>query len=230
MITDEVISVEAEYSAKNINLPQSRDYLDLDRQYQQLMFIYEAAVRQLEARLDILTQEFQFSNDRSPIESVKSRIKSKQSLMQKLEKKGLPVTFSAITDNILDIGGIRIICTFISDVYQVAKMILRQRDVELLIIKDYIRDPKENGYRSLHLIVQVEVPFAEQTRSIPVEIQIRTIAMNFWASTEHQLRYKKDRDMTPEIQRQLKECADLMAEADRKMEKIAQEYISPSPR
>jgi len=230
VITDEVISVEAEYSAKNINLPQSRDYLDLDRQYQQLMFIYEAAVRQLEARLDILTQEFQFSNDRSPIESVKSRIKSKQSLMQKLEKKGLPVTFSAITDNILDIGGIRIICTFISDVYQVAKMILRQRDVELLIIKDYIRDPKENGYRSLHLIVQVEVPFAEQTRSIPVEIQIRTIAMNFWASTEHQLRYKKDRDMTPEIQRQLKECADLMAEADRKMEKIAQEYISPSPR
>ncbi len=227
MTTDEVISVEAEYSAKNINLPQSRDYLDLDRQYQQLMFIYEAAVRQLEARLDILTQEFQFSNDRNPIENVKSRIKSKQSLMQKLEKRGLPITFSAITDNILDIGGIRIICTFISDVYQVAKMILRQRDVELLIIKDYIRDPKENGYRSLHLIVQVEVPFAEQTRSVPVEIQIRTIAMNFWASTEHQLRYKKDRDMTPEIQRQLKECADLMAEADRKMEKIAQEYIAP---
>lgn len=230
MTTDEVISVEAEYSANNINLPQSRDYLDLDRQYQQLMFIYEAAVRQLEARLDILTQEFQFSNDRNPIENVKSRIKSKQSLMQKLEKRGLPITFSAITDNILDIGGIRIICTFISDVYQVAKMILRQRDVELLIIKDYIRDPKENGYRSLHLIVQVEVPFAEQTRSVPVEIQIRTIAMNFWASTEHQLRYKKDRDMTPEIQRQLKECADLMAEADRKMEKIAQEYISPSQR
>lgn len=224
---DEVISVEAEYSAKNIDLPQSRDYLDLDRQYQQLMFIYEAAVRQLEARLDILTQEFQFSNDRNPIEHVKTRIKSKESLLQKLEKKGLPMTFRAITDNILDIGGIRIVCTFISDVYQVAKMILRQRDIELLIIKDYIRDPKENGYRSLHLIVQVEVPFAEQTRSVPVEIQIRTIAMNFWASTEHQLRYKKDRDMTPDIQRQLKECADLMAKADRKMEKIAQEYLSP---
>ena len=205
-------------------MPQVSDFLDLDRQYRQLMFLYEAAIGQMEARLEILNKEFQFSNDRNPIEDIKSRIKSKESIMNKLSKKGLPMTVSAMTHNILDIAGIRVVCPFISDVYQVARMILRQKDVELLMIKDYIRDPKENGYRSLHLIVQVEVPFSEQTRKVPVEIQIRTIAMNFWASTEHQLRYKKERQFTEEMQQQLKYCADIMAEADMKMQEIAGEF------
>lgn len=213
-----------EYEEERILVPQVSDFLDLDRQYRQLMFLYEAAIGQMEARLEILNKEFQFSNDRNPIEDIKSRIKSKESIMNKLSKKGLPMTVSAMTHNILDIAGIRIICPFISDVYEIAKMILRQRDVEMLTIKDYIRDPKENGYRSLHLIVQVEVPFSEQTRKVPVEIQIRTIAMNFWASTEHQLRYKKDRQFTEEMQQQLKYCADVMAEADLKMQEIAGEF------
>lgn len=216
--------VRIEYAQERILLPQTSDYLDLDRQYRQLMFLYEAAIGQMQARLDILNKEFQFSNDRNPIENVKSRIKSKESILNKLSKKGLPMTVSAMTQNILDIAGIRIICPFIADVYQVAKMILRQKDVEMLMIKDYIRNPKENGYRSLHLIVQVEVPFSEQTRKVPVEIQIRTIAMNFWASTEHQLRYKKERQFTEEMQNQLKYCADIMAEADIKMQEIAGEF------
>lgn len=216
--------VRIEYAQERILLPQTSDYLDLDRQYRQLMFLYEAAIGQMQARLDILNKEFQFSNDRNPIENVKSRIKSKESILNKLSKKGLPMTVSAMTQNILDIAGIRIICPFIADVYQVAKMILRQKDVEMLMIKDYIRNPKENGYRSLHLIVQVEVPFSEQTRKVPVEIQIRTIAMNFWASTEHQLRYKKERQFTEEMQKQLKYCADIMAEADIKMQEIAGEF------
>lgn len=216
--------VRIEYAQERILLPQTSDYLDLDRQYRQLMFLYEAAIGQMQARLDILNKEFQFSNDRNPIENVKSRIKSKESILNKLSKKGLPMTVSAMTQNILDIAGIRIICPFIADVYQVAKMILRQKDVEMLMIKDYIRSPKENGYRSLHLIVQVEVPFSEQTRKVPVEIQIRTIAMNFWASTEHQLRYKKERQFTEEMQNQLKYCADIMAEADIKMQEIAGEF------
>lgn len=213
-----------EYEEERVLVPQVSDFLDLDRQYRQLMFLYEAAIGQMEARLEILNKEFQFSNDRNPIEDIKSRIKSKESIMNKLSKKGLPMTVSAMTHNILDIAGIRVVCPFISDVYQVARMILRQKDVELLMIKDYIRDPKENGYRSLHLIVQVEVPFSEQTRKVPVEIQIRTIAMNFWASTEHQLRYKKERQFTEEMQQQLKYCADIMAEADMKMQEIAGEF------
>ena len=114
------------------------------------------------------------------------------------------------------------ICPFITDVYQIARLLISQPDVELVRIKDYIREPKENGYRSLHLIVMVDVRFSDRKRRVPVEIQLRTIAMNFWASTEHQLRYKKERTFTEEIHRQLKECADIMAEADERMQKLAE--------
>ena len=215
-----------EYSEDSLLLPQERDYLDIDRKYRELVFFYEAAISQLKGRIDILAKEFQFQNERNPIENVKSRIKTKESILIKMEKKGLPMTGKALVKNVFDVAGIRIICPFVSDVYHVAKMILRQRDVDLLIIKDYIRDPKENGYRSLHIIVQVEVPFSEEVKKIPVEIQIRTIAMNFWASTEHQLRYKKNRTFTEEMQKKLKHCADLMAEADAEMQQVAEDFYS----
>lgn len=205
-------------------LPRARDYLDIERQYHQIMFLYEAGINQLESRINILKREFQFSNDRNPIENIESRIKSKESILLKLKRKGLPMTVSALTNNIRDIAGIRVICPFIEDVYNVARMLIKQKDVELIEAKDYILNPKDNGYRSLHLIVTTEVQFSNQTRKIPVEIQIRTIAMNFWASTEHQLRYKKDREFTDEVQKELKECADIMAEADRIMQNIAGEF------
>lgn len=209
---------------QEILLPRARDYLDIERQYHQIMFLYEAGINQLESRINILKKEFQFSNDRNPIENVESRIKSKESILLKLKRKGLPMTVSALTNNIRDIAGIRVICPFIEDVYNVARMLIKQKDVELIEAKDYILKPKENGYRSLHLIVTVEVQFSNQAKKIPVEIQIRTIAMNFWASTEHQLRYKKDRDFTDEVQKELKECADIMAQADRIMQNIAGEF------
>ena len=209
---------------QEILLPRARDYLDIERQYHQIMFLYEAGINQLESRINILKKEFQFSNDRNPIENVESRIKSKESILLKLKRKGLPMTVSALTNNIRDIAGIRVICPFIEDVYNVARMLIKQKDVELIEAKDYILNPKENGYRSLHLIVTVEVQFSNQAKKIPVEIQIRTIAMNFWASTEHQLRYKKDREFTDEVQKELKECADIMAEADRIMQNIAGEF------
>lgn len=209
---------------QEILLPRARDYLDIERQYHQIMFLYEAGINQLESRINILKKEFQFSNDRNPIENVESRIKSKESILLKLKRKGLPMTVSALTNNIRDIAGIRVICPFIEDVYNVARMLIKQKDVELIEAKDYILKPKENGYRSLHLIVTVEVEFSNQAKKIPVEIQIRTIAMNFWASTEHQLRYKKDRDFTDEVQKELKECADIMAQADRIMQNIAGEF------
>lgn len=203
-------------------LPQVNAYLDMDKQYKQIMFFYESGIRQLMAQIEILNKEFQLCNDRNPIENVKSRIKSQESIIRKMEKQGLPLTVNHMMNQIRDIAGVRIICPFITDVYQVARLLISQSEVELVDIKDYIRTPKENGYRSLHMIVTVEVRFSDRKRKVPVEIQLRTIAMNFWASTEHQLRYKKDRFFTEEMHQQLKECADLMARADEKMQRLAE--------
>lgn len=208
----------------SICLPQTRDYLDMERQYRQLMFIHEAAIEQVTARLKILKGEFEFSNDRNPIANISSRIKSKESILYKLKRKGLPMTASALLANVHDIAGIRVVCPFIEDVYYVARMLVQQRDLDVIEVKDYIREPKANGYRSLHMIVTVQVDFAEASRKVPVEIQIRTIAMDFWASTEHQLRYKKDREFTEEAQQKLKHCADIMAQADKEMQEIAGEF------
>lgn len=209
---------------ENFYLPQSIDYLDMDRQYRQLMYLHEAAVEQITAKLNILKGEFQFSNDRNPISVISSRIKSKESIILKLQKKGLPMTASALLGNVHDIAGVRVVCPFMEDVYYVARMLVKQQDINIIEVKDYIRSPKENGYRSLHLIVTVQVYFAETSRNIPVEIQIRTIAMDFWASTEHQLRYKKNREFTEEARQKLKHCAELMALADTEMQEIAGDF------
>lgn len=206
----------------DILLPQTSDYLDLENQYRQIMFFYEAGIQQVTAKLEILNKEFQYCNDRNPIESIKSRVKSSDSIIKKMKKKGLPLTISGMMTNIYDIAGVRVVCPFISDVYHVARMLMNQTDVEVLRVKDYIENPKENGYRSLHLIVMVDVFFSEEKRKVPIEIQFRTIAMNFWASTEHQLRYKKEREFTADMHKQLRRCADLMARADRKMQRLAE--------
>lgn len=216
----EIVSGEKEVEY----FPAASDRLDLDRQYARFIYIHEAAIEQVTAKLNILKGEFQFSNDRNPISSISSRIKSKESIVYKMQKKGLPMTISAMVENIYDIAGVRVICPFMSDVYYVAQMLARQPDIDIITVKDYIRNPKENGYRSLHLIVNVEVYFANTSRKIPVEIQIRTIAMDFWASTEHQLRYKKDREFSKETEDKLKHCADLMAEADREIQEIEGDF------
>ena len=141
-----------------------------------------------------------------------------------MEKKGAPFTFSALTENVRDIAGVRVICPFIEDVYYVARMLVRQPDIEIIEVKDYIRNPKENGYRSLHLIVKNNVTFSSVSKEVTVEIQIRTIAMDFWACTEHQLRYKKDKEFSLEAQNKLKYCADLMAEADKEIQNLAGDF------
>ena len=210
----------------DVYLPQTVEYLDMDLQYRKLLYIHEAAVQQLVAKLNILKGEFQFNNDRNPISTISSRIKSKESIIYKMHKKGVPMTVSSLLKNVHDIAGVRVVCPFIEDVYYVARMLVKQRDIEVIEVKDYIRQPKPNGYRSLHLIAAVRVDFAEASRSIPVEIQIRTIAMDFWASTEHQLRYKKDRVFSEELQDKLKNCADLMAQADAQMQEIAGDFGS----
>lgn len=215
----EVVDVVSE---GELLLPQASDHLDMENQYRQIMFFYEAGIQQVTAKLEILNKEFQYCNDRNPIESIKSRVKSSDSIITKMKKKGLPLTISSMMANIYDIAGVRVVCTFISDVYHVARMLMNQTDVEVLRIKDYIENPKENGYRSLHLILMVDVFFSDEKRKVPIEIQLRTIAMNFWASTEHQLRYKKEREFTADTHKQLRRCADLMARADRKMQRLAE--------
>ena len=215
---------EFENNVEEIRLPNTIDYLDIEKQYRQLMFMHEAAIEQVTAKLNILKGEFQFSNDRNPISSICSRIKSKESIIDKMQKKGLPFTISALLENIKDIAGIRVICPFIEDVYFVARMLVKQPDIEVLEVKDYIREPKDNGYRSLHLIVSDKVNFSNVSRGVTVEIQIRTIAMDFWASTEHQLRYKKDTEFSKEAHDKLKYCAELMAEADREIQNLAGDF------
>ena len=216
--------IEDESIDEEIYLPNTIDYLDIERQYKQLMFLHEAAIEQVTAKLNILKGEFQFSNDRNPISSISSRIKSKESIIYKMEKKGAPFTFSALTENVRDIAGVRVICPFIEDVYCVAGMLVRQPDIEIIEVKDYIRNPKENGYRSLHLIVKNNVTFSSVSKEVTVEIQIRTIAMDFWACTEHQLRYKKDKEFSLEAQNKLKYCAELMAEADKEIQNLAGDF------
>ena len=200
-------------------LPLAADQLDLAKQYKQMMLFYEAGIRQLTTKLQILNREFEQSNDRNPIENIKSRIKSAESIAKKMERKGLPMTLSCLTNNIYDIAGIRVICPFITDVYEVARMLLSQTDVELVQVKDYIREPKENGYRSLHIIIRVPVYFMNKKQMVPVELQIRTLAMDLWASLEHDIKYKSlYQDVTMDFSDELKECSRLIYEAEEKME------------
>lgn len=201
-------------------------FVESAMQFQQVMMLYESGIKQITTKLDILNSEFNARHKRNPIESVKSRIKEPMSIIKKLEKKKLPVSLANMTNNIYDIAGIRVVCPFISDIYYIAQMLTSQDDISVLEVKDYIASPKENGYRSLHLVVRVGVYFSDQKRDIIVELQIRTIAMNFWASLDHQLRYKKDVKITDKIKKELKECADVIAETDVKMQNIANELPS----
>ena len=204
-------------------LPATPELLNLASEYKQLMFFYQAGIEQVTTKLQILNQEYQLSNDRNPIEDIQSRVKSIESIQKKMDKRGVPMTLQNIVTCLYDIAGIRVICPFIKDVYQISKVLLEQDDVELLTMKDYIQNPKPNGYRSLHLIVTVNVYFSNRKMKVPVELQIRTIAMNFWASLEHQLRYKKEYQLTDEMQKEIKQCGEIMADADLRMQKLADE-------
>ena len=184
-------------------LPMLGEFSSIASQYEHIMFYYESGIQQIVAKLQILNNEFKNNHERNPIENIKSRVKSLDSIIDKMKRKGIPLTTNAMKREIKDIAGVRVICPFISDVYQVANMLVNQADVEIVTIKDYIKKPKENGYRSLHMIVLVDVYFSDHKDKVPIEIQFRTIAMNFWASTEHQLRYKKSRIFTEEMQQEL---------------------------
>lgn len=205
----------------------TRQVEDIAAVFQREMLLYEAAMELVESKLHTLIREFRLRADRSPIDNLQSRIKSPQSIMDKLQRKGHPMSLQSMEHNILDIAGVRIVCPFLQDVYKVADMLLRHDDIRLVQIKDYIKEPKPNGYRSLHVIITVDVNLSDSCHAVPVELQIRTIAMNCWASTEHQLHYKKDFPMNSEDAEQLRECAELMRIADEKMQRLAEKLLPP---
>ena len=192
-------------------------------QLQQVMLLYEAGIREIKTKLDILSDESRISGKPNPIDSIKSRIKTPRSIIGKLKRRGYPIYLQSMMENLNDIGGIRVICPFIEDIYTVADMLMRQDDLTLLEKKDYIRSPKPNGYRSLHLILEVPIFLSEATKPVRIELQLRTIAMDFWASLEHQLRYKSDIEVPPQISDDLKACADVIAATDEEMQRIAKE-------
>ena len=185
------------------------------------MMLYESAIKQLQTKLDILNKENKISGRRNPIETVKSRIKSPQSIAGKLQKKQLPITFESMQKNLNDIAGVRVICPYISDIYSVRDTLLKQPDITLLEEKDYIKEPKQSGYRSLHLVVQIPVYLSETTHNVKVEIQLRTIAMDFWACLEHELHYKTTANVPDSVRRELVRVAETIAITDREMEEIA---------
>ena len=188
--------------------------------FTKLMAYYRCAMMEIETKLNVLNQEFSLRYDRNPISSIKSRLKSPASIREKLTRRGIDVTVENIEACLNDVAGVRVICAFPEDVRTIAKALLKQDDVELIEQKDYILNTKANGYRSLHLIVGVPIYLAHEKRKMRVELQLRTIAMDFWASLEHQLRYKKDVVFTDEMAKELKFCADLSAELDRRMDHL----------
>ncbi len=195
-------------------------------EYQKIMMIYESAIKQLETKLEILNKENKVNGRRNPIETIKSRLKSPDSIAGKLEKKHLPVTFDSMIENLNDIAGIRVICPYISDIYKVRDILLKQPDIKLIKQNDYIENPKESGYRSLHIIVETPVYLSQSQHNVKVEIQLRTIAMDFWASLEHELRYKTSTKIPDSVRRELYRVAETIAMTDREMEEIAIELQS----
>ena len=188
---------------------------------------YRAAIKEISTKLEILNDEFQSNHAKNPIHTMKSRTKSPKSIVEKLSRKNFPLEIESARINLDDIAGVRIICPYIDDIYTVKALLEAQDDIELIRITDYIKNPKKNGYRSLHIIVKVPVFFSDHKKHIKVEVQIRTIAMDFWASLEHQLRYKAvDPETIPEhVARELKQCAETIAETDLRMQEIHKQVI-----
>ena len=206
---------------KQTIMAHANEILDTMLDFKELMFYYSSAIREIRTKLEILDTEFELKYQRNPISSIQTRLKSRLSIMEKMNRKGWELTTESVEQHLNDIAGIRVICSYVDDIYSIAEALIRQNDIELIEKKDYISNPKPNGYRSLHLIVSVPVYFAESTRRIKAEIQIRTIAMDFWASLEHQLRYKNSAKVPDSVRRELFRCAETIAMTDREMEEIA---------
>ena len=191
--------------------------------YKELMMMYSCAMKEIQTKFEVLDMEFKVRYRRNPINSISTRLKKTASILEKMARHGCDFSLEALELHVNDIAGVRVVCSYIDDIYMLANALLKQDDITLIAKKDYISSPKENGYRSLHLIVAVPVFFADQKREMKVEVQIRTIAMDFWASLEHQLKYKQAIPNEAAIIADLKACADVISATDEKMLGIRQE-------
>ncbi|MFJ7973472.1 GTP pyrophosphokinase family protein [Psychrobacillus sp. NPDC096389] len=206
-----------------MNPEQLEQFKQMRKNMTRLMLIYKFALAELETKIEILQEEFLMIHEYNPIEHTSSRLKSPESIMKKLGRKGKEISVNSIRENVKDIAGLRITCSFISDIYQIYEMLRNQSDLKILNVKDYIQNPKNNGYKSLHLLVEIPVFMSDCKELVTVEVQIRTIAMDFWASLEHKIFYKYDQFVPERLLKELKEAADSAYALDQKMERLHNE-------
>ena len=220
------INPNSELNQSIVNVPDMVQvpevWIHQAHEFQRVMMMYACAIREVKSKLEVLNDDLAVRYQRNPIQMIKSRVKKPLSILEKLKRRGYPVSVQSVAENLYDVAGIRVICSFIDDIYVVAEMLARQDDVNVLMVKDYIRCPKVNGYRSYHMIIEIPVFFSDRKEKMRVEVQIRTMAMDFWASLDHQMKYKKDLDDSGEISEELKECAEIIAQTDLKMQSIRQ--------
>ena len=193
------------------------------KDFARFMTMYNCAIKEIQTKFEVLNDDFSVTYRRNPIEMIKSRVKKPGSIVGKLKRKNLPLTMESVLDNINDVAGVRVICSFIDDIYMISEMLASQDDVEIIEVKDYIKNPKPNGYRSYHMIVEIPVFFSNMRMNMRVEVQLRTIAMDFWASLEHKMKYKKNIEGAEKIIEELTNCAEIIAAADEKMQRINNE-------
>lgn len=203
--------------------PAALELFENFQDYLALQHLYQAALKQLQIKFEVLNDEFQVRSGRSPIHHIESRLKSTASIIAKLQNRNYAVTLDSAKQNINDIAGIRVVCSYIDDVYAVAEMLLRQSDVRLVQTQDYIQHPNFNGYRSLHLDIQIPIYLSDHTEHVNVGVQLRTVAMDFWASLEHDLRYKSQKDIPARISQEMWDAAQAIASIDRQMQAIYKE-------
>ena len=205
-----------------MNIPNSFNQVD---QWKSVMFLYDSALKEINTKIEILNNEFVHIYNYNPIEHIKSRLKTPDSIVKKLKRYGFEVTIDNMVEKLSDIAGIMIICSFTSDIYQIAEMITKQSDVTVLYVKDYIKNPKPNGYKSYHMVVTIPIYLTDGPVDTKVEIQIRTIAMDFWASLEHKIYYKFEGNAPAYLQQELKACADVVNMLDVKMFSLNQAIL-----
>ena len=191
-------------------------------EYKEMLMMYSCALKEIQTKFEILNLEFKIKHKRNPISHISTRLKRNESIAKKMLRKNIPITIENIENNVCDIAGIRVICSYIDDIYMLAEALLKQDDIRLVEICDYIKNPKPSGYRSLHLIVEIPIFLVEKKQFVKVEVQIRTIAMEFWASLEHQMKYKKEKSVE-RLEERLKQCAGEINKTDEEMMQLRQE-------
>ncbi|MBQ5318721.1 MAG: GTP pyrophosphokinase family protein [Oscillospiraceae bacterium] len=213
--------IDEKYSINElVDIAEGSDLEKIMKKFSTRMQLYSGGIKEIRTKLEILDEEFKSKFSYNPIHNIESRLKSMSSIVQKIKSKGLEISIDSITENITDIAGIRVICNYIDDIYRVAEMLTVQDDITVLQMRDYIKNPKSSGYKSLHLIVEVPVFLSTGPVPMPVEIQIRTIAMDFWASLEHKLKYKNSNMVDDDLHERLKKCADEISAIDYEMQDI----------